>query len=62
MRRFKYANFLGPQGTYPGLSQLNVLLPNSYQGLGVSQFSLEIKIDQLYQQILGSSGVILDIE
>jgi uncharacterized protein (TIGR03437 family) len=54
--------YLGPQGTYPGLSQLNVLLPNSYQGLGVSQFTLEIRINQLYQTILGSSGVILDIE
>ena len=56
------ASYLGPQGQFPGLYQLNVLLPNSYHGLGLSQFYLEIKVNQLYQTLLGSSGVILDIE
>jgi uncharacterized protein (TIGR03437 family) len=38
--------YFGPQGQFPGLYQLNLQMPNSYRGMGVSQLLFQILITQ----------------
>ena len=34
--------YAGPQGSFPGLDQVNVLLPSTFTGMGVQNLTLTV--------------------